>query len=500
MSIANWIAENKAAYFGNATSRRDYRAQLRGTRVIWIWGLYLGVLVLMAGMTYGNAVRRGEQMPISEIQFELQQFYHITTYSLAALILLIAPALTATTIVSERVMKSLDLVLTSPMSFKHYLVGKMISGYRYIWMLLILALPVTAVSVVMGGATWIDVLGAYIILSSAGLVITAIGLLISSLTQGYVAAVIWTYLTVGAYILAISSVGAGMLFGGRSQSGQEAPWFFATHPFFAGHAAPTHTVIGGYDVPNYLIALAYSVLITKILLLGAGSALSGYGAAEVKSLRIQTPIFVFLLGILVASSAASGGEQQLIEAAGAISVAALIFMPHIACASPSADRKYRPEGGIFSLADMIKGGPAGALPFLWLLAAALFTGIYTGTQLTSVTTLGPTYWTAMLWVMAFWTFWWSLGRLVSNGRTDLRSNRMIMLLLMLLVMGMPIPFLGGDPIYNESALRSAYILFPLGRGNMASTGMPHIIVLFTVSALIAFAAEIARKRERMVVA
>jgi len=43
------------------------------------------------------------------------------------------------------------LVFSAPVAPRYYLVGKTIAVYRYIWMLLILSLPVTAACVVLGG-------------------------------------------------------------------------------------------------------------------------------------------------------------------------------------------------------------------------------------------------------------------------------------------------------------------------------------------------------------
>src|SRR5688500_14766550 len=199
MSPVAWVQENARVYIGNATAKRDYRAQLRGTRAIWLWAAYLLILIFIAGVTYSGIVNDAVPQPVAELQFQLQTFYETMMRFLGLMVVLIAPALTATAIVSERQMKSLDLVFTSPMTLKHLLVGKMISSYRYVWMLLILALPVTAVSVVMGGATWMDVLAAYVLLSSCALIVTSIGLLMSAVCATLVSAVLWTYLLVGAY-------------------------------------------------------------------------------------------------------------------------------------------------------------------------------------------------------------------------------------------------------------------------------------------------------------
>src|ERR1044072_9677517 len=113
-------------------------------------------------------------MSMTDAQHPLKGFYNKIIYLLSTVMWLVAPALTATAIVSERQRKSLDLVFSAPVSPKYYLVGKMLSSYRYVWMLLVLSLPVTAACVVLGGAVWSEGLAAYGLLSLPGVIYTAI--------------------------------------------------------------------------------------------------------------------------------------------------------------------------------------------------------------------------------------------------------------------------------------------------------------------------------------
>jgi hypothetical protein len=147
---------------GNASSMRDFRVQLRGSRSVLLFGAYLLSLITIALLVYSSAIRNGTSVSIVEAQSSLQSFYATVIGLLGGMICLVTPALCATSILTERQRKSLDLVFSAPVSPKYYLVGKMLSSYRYIWMLLVLSLPVTAACVVLGGATWRDVLLGYL--------------------------------------------------------------------------------------------------------------------------------------------------------------------------------------------------------------------------------------------------------------------------------------------------------------------------------------------------
>ncbi|MEA2552748.1 MAG: hypothetical protein QOJ65_924, partial [Fimbriimonadaceae bacterium] len=158
-TVRDWARENFAVYADNATSRRDFRAQLRGNRSFILWMIYLAMLIGLGMLNYSQSVDRG-QVSVVQAQAWLQNFYEMIMVLLAAMITLVAPALAATAIVIEKERRSLDLLFSAPVKPKVLLVGKMLSAYRYTWMLLVLSLPVTAVCVVLGGATWSEVLAA----------------------------------------------------------------------------------------------------------------------------------------------------------------------------------------------------------------------------------------------------------------------------------------------------------------------------------------------------
>src|SRR5947209_4930518 len=161
-------------------------------------------------VVYNTVVARAGQggVSITEVQENLREFYNILMVCLASILCLITPALTAGAITSERQRQSLDLLFSAPVSVKALLVGKLISSYRYTWMLLALSLPITAVCVVMGGATWSDVLAGYALLSFSALVLTAIGLVVSSMAPSVGAAILWTYLAVAGYLFVSAGVSA----------------------------------------------------------------------------------------------------------------------------------------------------------------------------------------------------------------------------------------------------------------------------------------------------
>ena len=175
MAVMQWIKAQKSIYFGNASAVRDYRAQLRGVRAALFWAAYLGLMIVIVTISYSAIVSQGERS-VTVIQGELQQFYMSVVGLLEAMVALVAPVIVAMSIQAERQRKSIDLVMSAPVSPKYFLIGKVFSGYRYVLMLLFLSLPISAAAVVLGGVTWREVLVTYLLIASHALLYIAISL------------------------------------------------------------------------------------------------------------------------------------------------------------------------------------------------------------------------------------------------------------------------------------------------------------------------------------
>lgn len=396
--MIRWIGNTRATYFGNATAVRDFRSQLRGSKAFWLWGSYLVVLIAICAFAYNQFADQGTQS-ISSLQRQLTVFYHTIIGMLGGVIVLVAPGLTAAAITTEKQRRSLDLIFSAPVRPRYLLVGKMIAGLRYLMMLLILALPVVSVCVVMGGATWGDVIGSFLNLLNAGIVMLAIGLLMSSVIQTTIGAILASYAAIGVYCFltgglaasAIGAIGAGM---GSGQS-YEAPWFGNLVPFTASVTAPTFTKVGNFEVPNWAMGLLFALLVSKLLLAGAGSALSPYGSAETKSLRIHGLIAAFAGMFLIAGPIAGGltslmtatlvgptgmgsyGGEAIAAFLGYATCATFFAWPQLMCYGRDAERKYWNDG-LFSLSGAFKGTPSGGWLYTVLLVLAFAFGLYGG--------------------------------------------------------------------------------------------------------------------------
>ena len=427
-----WWQENRGVYWGNASSIRDFRVQLRGSRSVLLFGVYLSFLIVVALLVYANSTR-------TEISPS------IVMGMLGAMISLVTPALSATAIVAERQRKSLDLVFSAPVTPKYYLVGKMLSSYRYSWMLLVLSLPVTAACVVLGGASWQDVLVAYGLLSFQGIIFSSLALLISAtalkpanaLVQSYGSAFALTMLSLslGATLMARSFMGA---------STNEQPFFVAFNPFLVAQSAQTYTVILGHPISNVFFIFIAALLVSRLCLLAAGAILRPYGGKEVQALRTNGLVYYIgtmaLFGYSFASALTSFPNQGM--RCGQMMFWASMLMAfvvsNLSAIGYDVERRFWPNG-LFSIRQTFNGRPAGSLPYIVLLTVAGCAAFVGATMLNSSVTFRPS-WDILPYVvlsLGFWVLCFGCGRFASSVTLITKSARGVVAVVIGLLVFLP---------------------------------------------------------------
>jgi hypothetical protein len=457
--MMSWVRQQGRIYLGNAGSVRDFRTQLRGNRAPIYFTIYLFVLFMFSLTAYAAIESFGERS-VSELQTMLVGYYHGILTTLEGLVLLVAPVLAATSIVAEHQRKSMDLLMSAPVTPKYFFVGKLVSGYRYVWMLLALSLPVTATCVVLGGATWTEVLEAYLILSLHALVYTAIALPIGMMAQKAVGAVLWSLIAVGAYAGLANLLGFGiggmstmMSMAGGIATNEMPPWLTLA-PFSSSAALGTHCTIWGTAVPNWLISIGLHLILVKGIVMGAGSAMGRFGAAETKGLRIFGLILVGLIVYFLSSSAlavsagASGSLGTPVDVDGYIlgwqvvlpSIFLMPFAPHILCWGAFAERKFGPDR-LLVFRNMFKGGTGGGVPYLVVMLAVILGAVviahWSVAAEPSMNGLLRALWAVSAWVVIV-----AAARFASAvNKGELDASRKLFVVFLIAWMLMPLPVL-----------------------------------------------------------
>jgi len=303
------------AFTDNPIVLRDLRTTMRGTRSYWFQGTYLLLLGVLA--VTGYAIATGQSLlpqdadsysrlgprvfSVVDAQDRLQSFYYFIFVTLAALITLIAPALTATSVTDERQRQSLDLLVTTPISAFEMLVGKLMSSLAFLGLLLALSLPASALCILLGGATIGDVFRIYTLLGVDAIVLASIGLYFSCACKNSLQAIVWTYasaLTFTAVMFGISVSNYGQ---GPTFVGDVAPSMAigALSPLTAIFPiAGQNIVVGPLSIPVWVSALVTGFLTVRLILTAATYRFGVFGGDAARSLRKQLLVISALVTLI----------------------------------------------------------------------------------------------------------------------------------------------------------------------------------------------------------
>lgn len=379
--------------WANPVVTRDLRVRMRGSKSYWHQAFYLGLLGVLALAGYGTAVGWGgagdpNGMSAVDVQQRLQGFYYFIFITLAALITLIAPALTAVSITTERQRLSLDLLVTTPLTAPELLIGKMLSSTAFLALLLALSLPASALCVILGGATLGDVIRVYLLLAVDGLVLAALGLLVSCATRASLPALVWTYLSVAGFLALTAFAYFSTLAStyGRSAGATTSPAASvgALNPFVAVYIGGQSFDLGRVHVPLWVGAGVIAILLIRLLVTAATYRLGRYGGSPIGSLRRQLlllsglSVFGLAYGVFGRIGYAAGlpGSMRAVTfemlEGGLLFVFALAGLLLPSLFTPATRDEDDPPGvaveGWYSPRQAFRPEHAGSLPFfhLWL--------------------------------------------------------------------------------------------------------------------------------------
>ena len=121
------------------------------------------------------------------------------------LLSLMVPVITSGSISGEREKQTLDIMLTAPVSPFSIVLGKLWSAMMVVMMYMIASIPVMSIAFILGGLSWWNLLGLFVMLLYLGIYVGSIGIFCSSFVKKSVAATILT-IVIGIGILVGTSL------------------------------------------------------------------------------------------------------------------------------------------------------------------------------------------------------------------------------------------------------------------------------------------------------
>jgi len=219
---ATFGATRRAAVreFGSAVVTimvKELRSRMRGRRAFIVLTVYLAILALITygvyvvvapnarGFNGGGFGGFGGQSNASALIG--QSIFTLLSIFQLILVCFIAPAFTAGQISLEREKQTLDLLISTPMRPGAIVIGKLAAALAFVVLMIVAAVPITAIVLMYGGASIEDIVRQQVVLLATALALGAIGLFFSALLKRTQAATVLTYITVLALTL-----GTAMLF------------------------------------------------------------------------------------------------------------------------------------------------------------------------------------------------------------------------------------------------------------------------------------------------
>lgn len=181
-------------WFANPLASKELLARMRGPRTFVIVTLELLPLAAIAAGLYSMVAAASSSDVSSNTPVGKLFFAAITAVELG-LICLLAPALTADLISGERERQTLDLLLVTPLSRRQIVVGKLVAALGSLLLLIVLALPIQAVAVLIGGVGLEELLVGLLILVLTATTYGCVGLYWSARLRTTRAAMLLSYVT-----------------------------------------------------------------------------------------------------------------------------------------------------------------------------------------------------------------------------------------------------------------------------------------------------------------
>jgi ABC-type transport system involved in multi-copper enzyme maturation permease subunit len=205
--------------FANPLAGKELLTRMRGPRTFVVATLLLLPLAGVAAALYATIASAPTGEALSSTPVGKLFFAGVTVIELG-LICLLAPALTADLISGERERRTLDLLLVTPLSRRQIVVGKLIAALGSLLLLIVMALPIQAVAVLIGGVGLEELLIALLILVLTATTYGCAGLYWSARLRTTRGAMLLSYVTTLAGVgglplaLVLAAVASG-LFGIR---------------------------------------------------------------------------------------------------------------------------------------------------------------------------------------------------------------------------------------------------------------------------------------------
>ncbi|MBN2899734.1 MAG: ABC transporter permease subunit [Clostridia bacterium] len=216
----------------NPVLRKEIKTSTRTWKTPMMVTFYVGMLLLIMAFAFWTQVIDSYN-PTVEPSFVRDLFIGMAYFQLS-LILFLSPSMTTAAISGERQRSTFDVLLSTRLSARSIVLGKLLAGLYKIFMLIVASIPVFSVIYLFGGIGFVDLILFVGVCMMSALMMGSIGILMSSVFKKTTTASVISYgillsLTIGVMMLAGATYLIVDNYGGYSAD--LAYLFMYLHPF-----------------------------------------------------------------------------------------------------------------------------------------------------------------------------------------------------------------------------------------------------------------------------
>ena len=177
----------------NPVYLKESRSSVRSIRMIVILMAFNGLLAIAGILSLYIIVEQKKDFRIIYYS-EFLQVYVVLAYLEMMFLLLLMPAMTATSISGERERQTLDMMLCTKMKPVSIIIGKLEAAVTTTLLLLLSSMPVLALVFIFGGVQILDLLYLLLVMFVSGCLIGSAGIWFSTLTRKNMLSMVASYL------------------------------------------------------------------------------------------------------------------------------------------------------------------------------------------------------------------------------------------------------------------------------------------------------------------
>ncbi|MCA1595919.1 MAG: hypothetical protein LC772_05800, partial [Chloroflexi bacterium] len=284
----------------NPVLAQEMRSRMRGARAYWILLAYLTAVTVVLGIAACTAT---SQASGSGFAADGSPLLGPLIAVQAALLALIAPAVTCGAVTLEREHQRYDLLAVTRLDAATMLAGKLAAALAFLLLCLLSSMPLAFAAASYGSVSPADILSAYFLLAIEALVLGTVGLFWSTATRSTIVSTALTYPSVMLACLATAPFGLAAIHDDSWIRPPFCPVLGSLSPMVAGAATGHSAPFFGAAVPFPAAGLILGPLIGGLIFCLAVTRLERFAQPRCRPAPILATLIVWLLALALTGSA-----------------------------------------------------------------------------------------------------------------------------------------------------------------------------------------------------